>query len=198
MRIERYDLAALCRRAAEEQQIAGHDVCVELPESAVYAEVDGDRIAQVLGNLLGNAVKYGGPDRPVVLSLVREHSQVVCCVHDQGQGIPADELPHLFERYYQAPSVQVRSGSQLGLGVGLYLCREIVERHGGRIWGQSEPGAGSWFSFSLPMAADTVNDGGDVRYTGDMANMSGAQRGDSRAAVLVKEGARHGTGTGRG
>jgi signal transduction histidine kinase len=198
MRIERRDLAALCRRAAEEQRIAGHDVRVELPEEPVYAEVDSDRIAQVLGNLLGNAIKYGGSDNPVVLSVVREHSEVVCCVHDEGPGIPADELPRLFERYYQAPSVHVQSGSQLGLGVGLYLCREIVERHGGRIWGQSEPGTGSRFSFALPLATDTVSDGGDVRYTGDMGNVSGVQRGDGRAAALVKEVTGHGAGTGRG
>jgi two-component system sensor histidine kinase/response regulator len=75
-------------------------------------------------------------------------------VRDEGPGIPPDALPHLFERFYRVPGIEVRAGSQRGLGLGLFVSQAIVGRHGGRIEVETEPGHGSTFSVRLPLAVD--------------------------------------------
>jgi signal transduction histidine kinase len=105
----------------------------------------------VVGNLLSNALKYSAPERPVVVRLRHADGTAVISVHDQGPGIPADALPHLFEQFYRAPRVEVRSGSRTGLGLGLTISRAIVARHGGSIEVESEVGRGSTFSLHLPL-----------------------------------------------
>jgi signal transduction histidine kinase len=72
-------------------------------------------------------------------------------VQDQGVGIPADQLPHIFERFYQAPGIEKQIGSSVGLGLGLYIAQKIVEQHGGSIEVDSQPGSGSTFSVILPL-----------------------------------------------
>jgi signal transduction histidine kinase len=148
---ERADLADLCRQAVAEQRAVGQIVHMDLPQTPVYVTVDGERTMQVLTNLLGNARKYSPEDRPPLVSLWCEGGEAVCCIRDNGVGIPPAELAHIFERYYRAPSVAVQTGSQLGLGLGLYVCREIVEWQGGRIWADSVPGEGSRFYVALPL-----------------------------------------------
>jgi signal transduction histidine kinase len=152
LRLERGDLGALCRQVGAEQQMTGRDVRVQAPEEPVLVEMDEGRVAQVLANVLGNARKFSPTDRPVVLNLRCDAGEAVCCVRDEGPGIAPDELGHIFERYYCAPSVAVQTGSQMGLGLGLYVCREIMERQGGRMWAESMPGAGSRFYIALPAA----------------------------------------------
>ncbi len=109
--------------------------------------VDADRIDQVLTNLTNNAVKYA-PEAPIISIQVRELAdQLQISVTDQGPGIPKDKLPHLFDRYFRVDE----SGKQVsGLGLGLYISAEIIERHGGKIGVESEPGKGSTFWFTLP------------------------------------------------
>ncbi|MCL5961231.1 MAG: ATP-binding protein [Chloroflexi bacterium] len=110
--------------------------------------VDLERIERVLVNLITNALKYSSPDSPVVIRVRRVEGEAVVSVSDQGFGIPAEDLPHLFQRFYRA-----KTGKKAeGLGLGLYICRLIVEEHRGRIWVESEPGKGSTFYFSLPLA----------------------------------------------
>lgn len=151
---ERLDLTALCEQAAEEQMAAsGRVVTLRLPNVPVEVEADAVRITQVLTNLLANALKYSPTEAPVSLTLSREHGVARVEVRDAGPGIAPEALPHLFERFYRAPDVQVLHGSGVGLGVGLYISRKLIERHGGRIGVESVARKGTTFWFTLPLAA---------------------------------------------
>jgi signal transduction histidine kinase len=153
LRRERADLVAVCQLAAEEQMlIAQRNVTVEVPSEPTIAFVDSRLVQQVVGNLLSNALKYSSPPRSVMLRLRIVEGEAVISVQDQGPGIPADVMPHLFEHFYRAPMVEVRSGSRLGLGLGLAICKAIVTAHGGRIEVESEIGRGSTFFVYLPLA----------------------------------------------
>ncbi len=153
MRLEPCRLSDLCQQIVDEQAAAtGRTIRFAAPEESLEVEVDADRIGQVLTNLLSNALKYSPASAPVTLSLTHEGETVILCVRDQGQGIPAEELPHIFDRFYRVPGIEVQSGSGIGLGLGLHICREIVERHGGHIWAESTVGQGSAFSVALPVA----------------------------------------------
>jgi len=111
---------------------------------AVYG--DAGRILQVLANLVGNALKFTEPGGAVTVAAETRGSEVVFSVSDTGAGIPAEHLPHLFELYWHAR----RTARSRGSGYGLAIAKGIVEAHGGRIWVESTPGAGSTFSFTLP------------------------------------------------
>ena len=122
---------------------------VETPEDLPRVAADPDRLERILANLLSNALKYSPPGSPVVVAATAREDGVVTSVSDQGPGIAPEELPRLFERYYRAREARER---QEGLGLGLYIAKELVEAHGGRIWVESQVGEGSTFSFSLPVA----------------------------------------------
>lgn len=108
---------------------------------------DADRIERVLENLIGNALRYSPLEAPVQVSIDSGEREAVVTVVDHGLGIPPDELPRLFERFYRASCHRQTKG----LGLGLYNSRLIIEQHGGRIWATSGPG-GSTFRFSLPVS----------------------------------------------
>lgn len=113
----------------------------------VYADID--RIEQVLINLVNNAVKYAPLSKEIIIDISRHEGMVKVSVKDKGPGIRKDMLPDLFDRYYRVDS----SGSQYsGLGLGLYICAEIIKKHGGGIGVDSEVGEGSTFWFTLPVA----------------------------------------------
>ena len=122
---------------------------LEVPEGLPPVSADPNRLERVLVNLLSNALKYSPPGTPVTVSFQRRDGEVVTSVTDRGPGIPPEEIPNLFQRYYRGAAARDRDG---GLGLGLYIARTLVEAHGGRIWVESEPGKGSTFSFSLPVA----------------------------------------------
>jgi PAS domain S-box-containing protein len=148
------DLALLVRQVADDQSAAAErHIAVEAPDEAVMVDADADRIVQVLANLLSNALKYSPARTAVEARVTRQGDMALVAVHDQGPGIPPAALSQLFQRFYRVPGVEVQSGSGVGLGLGLYISREIVERHSGRIWAESLPGAGTTFSFSLPLVA---------------------------------------------
>ncbi len=109
---------------------------------------DRDRVIQVLCNLVGNAVKFSPTGSDVTLDVRRAHDAVVFSVMDRGPGILPEDVAHLFDPYWQA-----KQNKGEGSGLGLAIARGIVEAHGGRIWVESEPGNGSRFSFTLPLAA---------------------------------------------
>ena len=145
------DLAALCTQVVDEQIAASaRNIMLDLPEQPIELVMDSDRVSQVLTNLISNALKFSPAETSVTVSAAQMDGEAVISVHDEGPGIPPDQLPHIFERFYQVPDSAELSGSKIGLGLGLYISREIVERHGGRLWAESEPGKGSTFAFSLP------------------------------------------------
>lgn len=150
------DLSTLCRQAAEDQGMAvGRSITLELPERPLWVNADAAAIARVLGNLLSNALKYSPRDTAVTLALRREGDLAHVEVRDHGQGIAVDVLPRLFERYFRAPGIQVLHGSGVNLGLGLYVSRRMVERHGGKVGVESAVGQGSTFWFTLPLASGT-------------------------------------------
>lgn len=153
LRKETCDLAALCQQVADEQALAtNRQIRIAAPDAPVLVEADPERIEQVLYNVLANALKYSAESDPVLLTVERDGSDARVSVTDTGIGIAREALPHLFERFYRAPGVNVQTGSGVGLGLGLFISHEVLERHGGRIWVTSEPGAGTTVAFSLPLA----------------------------------------------
>ncbi len=116
-----------------------------VPEDSPALLVDHDRVLQVFSNLLGNAIKFTPEGGQLVLRAERMGDWMRFSVSDTGPGIPAAQLPHLFEPFWQA-----RAGRE-GAGLGLAIARGLVEAHGGRLWIESSPGVGSTFSFTLPL-----------------------------------------------
>ena len=114
----------------------------------------GDRLEQVLGNLLENAVKYSPEGSDISVDVDDRGDNIVTAVSDRGMGIPADELGQVFERFHRGRHVS--STNYGGLGLGLYITKQIVERHGGQIWVESREGQGTTFYFSLPAAPVTA------------------------------------------
>src|SRR5579883_2617525 len=156
LQCERCEMRDLCRRLVDEY-LAGTNpaphIILELPEEPVEAEIDVARIGQVIINLLANARKYSSVNAPIRLELNATEKECVVSVSDTGVGIPPEVLPHIFERFYRVPGIEVQTGSSIGLGLGLYISSQIVQRHGGRIDVESTPGNGSTFSVVLPRAS---------------------------------------------
>ncbi len=120
-------------------------------QPGLYAEFDESRIKFVLQTLLENAINYTSEGGTVSISMKMSGSDIVCSVKDSGIGIPKDELPRLFSKFYRGSGAKLADTE--GMGIGLYISRQIMARHRGKIWAESEgPGKGSTFSFSLPMA----------------------------------------------
>ena len=140
---------AMMRPAAAEKRI-GIEVGLDQTIPLVYA--DPDRTLEVLINLIDNAIKFTPPDGSVVVkaSMVEtDPASVYLSVSDTGRGIPQEALPRVFERLYQDPNAV--DGNRTGLGLGLFIAKEIVTLHGGRMWVASDEGSGSTFSFTLPL-----------------------------------------------
>jgi signal transduction histidine kinase len=126
-----------------------HDIHFERPEQPVLVRADPYRLEQVISNLVENAFKYS-PDGGTIRVALRTRGELaLLSVSDPGIGIPPDQQKLLFDRYFRARNVSARSYG--GLGLGLYISRDIVERHGGRIWVESDVGRGSTFHVALPL-----------------------------------------------
>ena len=150
------DAALFCERSIESLQPLANasrvtlrlDLPARLPE--VYA--DQGRVTQLLSNLIGNAIKFTPLGGSVSLTAHIDGDEVLFVVTDTGEGISADELPHVFDQFYQAPRGS-RHGTRHGAGLGLAISRGIVEAHGGNIWIESTVGVGTTVRFSLPVAS---------------------------------------------
>ncbi len=145
------DAVELLRRAADIAQMAASNARLRLRIEAVPALVlaDEDRMLQVLNELVNNAIKFSPPEAMIRLSAQPASQSEVCfAVEDHGQGIAPEKLEHIFNRFQQGDSSDSRAMG--GTGLGLALCRSIVEQHGGRIWAESALGRGSRFLFTLP------------------------------------------------
>jgi len=147
---EPVDAALLVDRARNSFLSSGNenDIQVDVPRELPPVLADGRRIAQVLGNLIANASRHSPESSAIRVTAVHEDHHVAICVADQGQGVPAERLPHLFRKYIQFDT------EGRGSGLGLAICKGIVEAHGGRIWAESHgEGLGTRFTFTLPVAA---------------------------------------------
>jgi signal transduction histidine kinase len=146
LELERHDVAALAREVIDLHAPLARESDVTLTLEAAPGQADlvcdRRRILQVLGNLLGNALKFTPPGGRVSLRVDEEESGVRFTVADTGSGIPPQHLGHVFERYWSA-----NSG---GTGLGLYIAQSVVRAHGGEITVRSQPGTGAAFSFTLP------------------------------------------------
>jgi len=118
------------------------------PSDDIVLRVDPLRVSQLVGNIAGNAIKFTPANGSVTLKASRDGERVVVQVTDTGPGIAADDIPHLFDDFWQA-----RRNDHRGVGLGLAIAKGIVEAHGGRIWCESTLGVGSTFSFTLPIAS---------------------------------------------
>ena len=124
---------------------------VRAQEGAPQADADPDRIAQVMENLLTNAIKYGTARTPIVVRITHENRHIAVAVSNQGKALEAEELPMLFERFHRTAGA--KQGSATGVGLGLYISRALVEAHGGAIAAESTPAGTTTFRFTLPVAA---------------------------------------------
>jgi K+-sensing histidine kinase KdpD len=157
MQLTPCDLVVIVVEAVREQKLAApaRSIDVDLPPGiTVPVLADVDRIGQVVTNYLTNALKYSADDKPVAVGLEVDGAMARVSVRDAGPGIPAAEQEHIWERFYRVPGIEHRSGSGIGLGMGLYISRTIVERHHGRVGVESHAGSGSIFWFTLPLLGD--------------------------------------------
>ncbi len=146
------DLAAVVRGSVERMALQAPDrpFDVEVQADTPQADVDPDRIAQVMENLLTNAIKYGSADTPIVVDIARENQDIAIAVTNEGKALAPEELPRLFERFHRTAGA--RQGAAKGTGLGLYISRALVEAHGGRITAESTPAGRTTFRFTLPAA----------------------------------------------
>ncbi|HEC23117.1 MAG TPA: GAF domain-containing protein [Chloroflexi bacterium] len=155
------DLADVLRSSVNAAQLRLGDHIVHLTTENELPTCYGDarRIQQILANLLDNAAKYSPPGTPIRVHAESQGQELIVSVTDQGQGIPPEHVEHIFDRFYQVSNSRGDAGRH-GIGLGLAICRGLVEAHGGRIWVESEVGRGSTFYFSLPAAgAQTLREG---------------------------------------
>jgi signal transduction histidine kinase len=129
------------------------EVMPELPE--IWA--DRDRLLQVFENLMGNAAKFTGAGGRITIGARSRGEEVLFWIADTGIGISADDLPHVFDRFWQA-----RMGERRGAGLGLPIVKGVVEAHGGHVWVESAPGRGSTFYFTVPAAPPAVDRPGEA------------------------------------
>ena len=154
--MEDVNVGAMFRQAEETYQPLAKERNVRLdtvlPDPGVTVRVDPFRVSQVIGNLVGNAIKFTPEHGTVTVGATADGNHVAIHVADTGLGIPPEEIEHLFDNFWQA-----RRNDHRGVGLGLAIAKGIVDAHGGRIWCDSAPGRGSTFSFTLPRAAASVN-----------------------------------------
>lgn len=146
------DLAAVLRASVAlfTNTAENHTFRVQIPEHLPPVQADADRLHQVLINLLSNAVKFS-PQGGVITTAIRyEGNEVFVSVADQGIGIPPEELPKVFDRFFRVDNRDIRNIG--GTGLGLTLVKDIIASHGGSVWVESTPGQGSTFFFTLPIS----------------------------------------------
>ena len=149
LNLERVDLVALAADAVDRLQMTTtrHTLRLRAPQGPLWVQGDAMRLNQVFGNLIMNAIKYSPAGGPIEISLENQEGRAWVSVRDWGIGIAPEDQPHLFQRFYRGK--RKSSSSLTGMGLGLYISRQIVERHGGDIVFYSQPGQGTTFLFWL-------------------------------------------------
>ncbi|MCK9376118.1 MAG: DUF4118 domain-containing protein [Syntrophobacterales bacterium] len=135
-----------CALAQLDTQMHEHPVSISLPTDLPLVQIDGLLMERVVINLLENAMKYTPPGTPIEISGRVQGQELLVTIADGGPGLPAGQEERIFEKFYQ-----VAPGSARGAGLGLTICRSIVEFHGGRIWAANRPEGGAVFSFTIPL-----------------------------------------------
>lgn len=153
LRLDELDVVAAAREATGHIVREGAAIRVDAPSRPVMIRADRQRLGQVFGNLLTNAVKYSADASEIAVRITDGEDQVRIEVVDHGIGIGQDDIPHLFTRFYRVGDV---AGDIQGTGLGLYITRRIVEGHGGTITVHSEVGRGSTFTLTLPMSKNAL------------------------------------------
>lgn len=152
------DLAAIVREAVADfrDTAPGRTILMEFMEEKVVPVIaDADRIEQVVSNYLSNALKYSETTRPVEVHLEVQGTLARVSVRDEGPGLSPQDQERIWERFYRTQGVKVRSGSSVGLGLGLHICRMIIEQHQGNVGVESTQGNGATFWFTLPLTEQT-------------------------------------------
>ncbi len=146
------DIAHLLKEVVSQAglRVRDHDIILRLSEPLPLVNIDARRIWQVLDNIIDNAGKYSQDGTEMVVSARRDDSVVLVSVADRGIGIPTDELEQVIHRFYRLE--QRLNPDVKGFGLGLAICKGLVQAHGSRIWVESQVGKGSTFFFNLPLA----------------------------------------------
>jgi len=147
---QRFNFAELLADIEDEYKhiVSTHNIQFTSSEEIILIG-DRDKIGHVVNNLISNAVKYSPIHSKILLSCTKANDTLTFSVKDEGEGIPEEDLPHLFDRYYRVQNVEARNIA--GFGIGLYLSAEIIKSHSGEIWVESVRGEGSTFYVSLPL-----------------------------------------------
>ena len=124
--------------------------------TSVWIEIDTDKMTQVIDNILNNAIKYSPDGGKITVTMKTTDDQMILSISDQGLGIPKQDLPRIFDRFYRVD--RARSRAQGGTGLGLSIAKEIIKQHKGFIWAKSEYGKGSTFTIVLPYDKDAVKE----------------------------------------
>ena len=133
-----------------------YELVRDYPINSVWIEIDTDKMTQVIDNILNNAIKYSPDGGKITVSMKTTDDQMILSISDQGLGIPKEDLPKIFDRFYRVD--KARSRAQGGTGLGLAIAKEIVKQHNGFIWAKSEYGKGSTFTIVLPYDNDAVKE----------------------------------------
>ena len=133
-----------------------YELVRDYPITSVWIEIDTDKMTQVIDNILNNAIKYSPDGGKIKVTMKTTDDQMILSISDQGLGIPKQDLPRIFDRFYRVD--RARSRAQGGTGLGLSIAKEIIKQHKGFIWAKSEYGKGSTFTIVLPYDKDAVKE----------------------------------------
>ena len=133
-----------------------YELVRDYPINSVWIEIDTDKMTQVIDNIINNAIKYSPDGGKITVSMKTTDDQMILSIKDQGLGIPKQDLPKIFDRFYRVD--RARSRAQGGTGLGLAIAKEIIKQHNGFIWAKSEYGKGSTFTIVLPYDKDAVKE----------------------------------------
>lgn len=155
LRLTQCDLGSLCRHVIQDQQaFSARSIELELPSDSLLIQADEKRLAQVLVNLVNNAVKYSPEHTTIHVRVRREDAHVILEVHNESKALSQEELEHIFEPFYR--TLDAENSPIKGWGLGLTISKEIVERHGGQIWAESSESKGVTFFVKLPLGQNNL------------------------------------------
>jgi len=153
LQLEPFSVLPMVQQVVDERRAGASDRSFRVPIKPglplVYA--DRDRVAEVLTNLLDNADKYSPRGQDITIEVQADQTEVTLSVRDHGRGLPPGDLERVFDKFYRVDGSD--SQTTYGYGLGLYVCRQLIEAQGGRIWAENALGGGAIFYFSLPVAS---------------------------------------------